>query len=110
VDSLISALFDAPLLWALLVPAFAVLAKCRLRIVFAVVIVPLVLVLLALISAPTGWGRAKSPDSDDLTNTGALIYLAFYTLVAEAAGVALATATALGSRFLRSRTAREGAA
>jgi hypothetical protein len=102
-----TALFSVPLLWALLAPSIAVLARCRVRVVIAVVLTPLAIVLLAtLISAPTGWGHAQDLGSDDFTNTGALVYLIVFTLLADAAGLALAAALVGGSRFVRSRAAR----
>jgi Na+-driven multidrug efflux pump len=104
VQSLNSALFLSPLLLALVGPGCAVVAGCRLRIVIAVAFVPVGLVLVAtLISALTGWGDAKEPGSDDLTNTGGLVYLVFFTLVAELAGLVVAALTAGVSRFVRSR-------
>jgi hypothetical protein len=93
-----------PLLFALVAPGCAVVAGCRLRVVIAVAFAPVGLVLLAtVISAPTGWGSARAPGSDDLTNTGALVYLVFFTLVAQLAGLVLAAAAAGVSRFVRSR-------
>jgi hypothetical protein len=104
VQLLYSAVFLSPLLLALVGPDCAVVAGYRLRVVIAVAVVPVGLVLLAtLISAPTGWGHAKEPGSDDLTNTGGLVYLVVFTLVAELAGLVVAALTAGVSRFVRSR-------
>ena len=105
--SLRSSLFSAPLLWALLAPTVAVLVHRRVRVVIAVVLIPLALVLLAtLISTPTDWGHAKDPGSDDVTITGALTYLLLFTLIAEAVGGVLAAIVGGGLRHIRSRAAR----
>jgi hypothetical protein len=78
----------------------------RLRTAIAVAFTPLGIVLLAtLISAPTGWGQARASGPDDLTNSGALVYLIFFTLVAELAGLLVAAVTAAISRVVRSRAA-----
>jgi hypothetical protein len=105
-----SAIFLSPLLFALVAPGCALVAGGRLRTVIAVAFAPLGIVLVAtLISAPTGWGHARESGSDDLTNTGALVYLIFFTVVAELAGLVVAALTAGISRLVRSRAADGGA-
>ena len=104
VDSLYAALSLTPRLLALVAPACAFVAGLRLRVIVAIALVPLVLVLVAtLISAHTSWGSATAHGSDDLTNTGRLVYLAFFTVVAELAGLVAAAVTAVVSRVVRSR-------
>ncbi|HEY1480568.1 MAG TPA: hypothetical protein VGF46_11085 [Gaiellales bacterium] len=101
-----SLLYLTPLLVALLAPGSAVLAGCRLRVVIAVVFVPLVVVVLAaLISAPTGWGQTRHPEDDGLTNTAGLLYLIFYTVVAQLAGIVVAVVAAGVSRLVGPRAA-----
>jgi hypothetical protein len=102
---MVTALFLSPLLLALVAPGCAVVAGSRLRAVIAVALVPVGLVVLAtLISARTGWGQARATGSDDLTNTGGLVYLIFFTLVAELTGLVVAVVTA---GILRLVTRRE---
>jgi hypothetical protein len=99
-----SLLYLCPLLFALLAPGCAVLAGCRLRVVVALASAPLALVVLAaLISAPTGWGNERIPDSEGATHTAGLLYLIFYTAVAQLAGIVVAVIAAVASRLARSR-------
>jgi hypothetical protein len=105
-DHVLSALYLAPLLVSLVGPGVVVVCGARPRWAFAVAFAPLCLVLIAtLASAPTHWGHAKATGSDDLENTGALIYLAFYALCTGLVGVAAGVVAWGGRRRLLGRAA-----